>query len=321
MGTRSLDHAVFAVDDLETAHSTFERLGFSVAPRGVHPFGTHNANIYFRNGLMIELLAVDDPSLYRLSANEQNTFTKNDAEFRAFVWQQGISQIVVNTTDASADHQAFLDAGISGGSVVAFSRDFTHPDNRTEKISAKLAFATPKNSKGAYWSSCEDKEAPNSIASEILDHSNGALHLVEVVTVASDPADLTSFLETVYRVQAGRSLPGSLAVLLSNARHTVMQPHVVVERFGVHVSPLETVCRHVGLVFEVADIAATVCCLKNSGIEVQDHQSQAIVFPFSCSHPFLVFKQHHARSAPQLCQHNPAAHAGPETKAPRSAGH
>lgn len=288
--TRSLDHAVVAVNDLDVAQRVFERLGFNVAPRGVHPFGTHNANIYFENGFMIELLAVDEPQTYRRSAREHNTFTRNDAEYRAIAWQQGISHVVVDTKDASADHQAFMDAGISGGPIVTFSRDFVHGDGRKAKVSAKLAFATPEKAAAAYWFSCEDIEAPSANDPGLFDHPNGVQHLLEVISVSSEPTDFSSFLETVYKVKPVCNPCGSLDMVLHNARHSLSQPHVVAERFGISVPPVETACRHVGLVFKVLDVSTTLRSLRRSGCDVQEFRDQAIVAPFSSSHPFLVFK-------------------------------
>src|SRR5579859_3398240 len=56
------DHTVIAVRDLDTAMSSYQKLGFAVSQGGQHPgMGTRNALIRF--GLdYIELLTVDDPN-------------------------------------------------------------------------------------------------------------------------------------------------------------------------------------------------------------------------------------------------------------------
>ncbi|MGH8911831.1 MAG: VOC family protein [Acidimicrobiia bacterium] len=40
MSSRTLDHVVVAVEDLESAGAAFEDFGFQVTPRSDHPFGT-----------------------------------------------------------------------------------------------------------------------------------------------------------------------------------------------------------------------------------------------------------------------------------------
>src|SRR5690606_6925188 len=54
----SLDHAIIAVTDLDTAIRDYRGLGFTVTPGGTHANrATHNALITFANGTYLELLA------------------------------------------------------------------------------------------------------------------------------------------------------------------------------------------------------------------------------------------------------------------------
>ena len=39
---RGIDHLVLCVRDLNRARRLYERLGFTVTPRALHPFGTGN---------------------------------------------------------------------------------------------------------------------------------------------------------------------------------------------------------------------------------------------------------------------------------------
>lgn len=59
-----LDHAIIAVDDLDTAADDYTALGFTVIAGGRHASGsTHNALICFQDGAYLELLApTGDPS-------------------------------------------------------------------------------------------------------------------------------------------------------------------------------------------------------------------------------------------------------------------
>ena len=59
-GARRIDHCVLPVADLAGARDRLTRLGFTVAPEGRHPFGTHNACVYFADDTFLEPLAVGD---------------------------------------------------------------------------------------------------------------------------------------------------------------------------------------------------------------------------------------------------------------------
>jgi catechol 2,3-dioxygenase-like lactoylglutathione lyase family enzyme len=79
MPTR-FDHAVIAVRDLDTALSTFQRLGFDARPGGRHDGGgTHNGLVRF--GLdYIELLSVYDEAAARASRGQTILDTLNGRE-------------------------------------------------------------------------------------------------------------------------------------------------------------------------------------------------------------------------------------------------
>lgn len=57
-----IDHLMILVSDLETAITNYKQLGFTVAPGGKHPTGTHNALIAFADGAYVELLAFYQPN-------------------------------------------------------------------------------------------------------------------------------------------------------------------------------------------------------------------------------------------------------------------
>ncbi len=56
---RTLDHVVLPVASLEVARARYEALGFTVAPNGLHPFGTENCCIYLEDETMLEPLAMN----------------------------------------------------------------------------------------------------------------------------------------------------------------------------------------------------------------------------------------------------------------------
>jgi catechol 2,3-dioxygenase-like lactoylglutathione lyase family enzyme len=113
------DHIVVAVKDLDKAIATYRTgLGFTVAPGGAHPTGTHNAVVHF--GLFyVELLAVRDPTAAgaRWLKDWVATAGENPPTFA----------VAVQDLDAAVEH---LDqAEVPHGEVEAGSR--TTPDGKT----------------------------------------------------------------------------------------------------------------------------------------------------------------------------------------------
>lgn len=59
-----IDHVIIAVEELDKAMESWQRLGFQVLKGGEHPqFGTHNALVPFSDGFYFELMAIKDPTL------------------------------------------------------------------------------------------------------------------------------------------------------------------------------------------------------------------------------------------------------------------
>ena len=57
---KGINHLVLAGHDLDALRSKYEGLGFTVTPRGQHPFGTGNSIIQL-HGTYLELLSVTVP--------------------------------------------------------------------------------------------------------------------------------------------------------------------------------------------------------------------------------------------------------------------
>ena len=191
---RSIDHFVLVAGNLPDARKHYREMGFNVAADGVHPFGTHNANMYFRDGPMIETLSIENPVKYSEAIEAGNTFVRNDAAFRAAQGDSGFSHVVATSTDAEQDHNGFLERGVSGGDIVSFSRQFEQPDGKVETVAAKLAFATHSKAPSGFYFTCEDIVVPEIDRSSLLDHENGALGPIHAISCSREPLTYVDFL-------------------------------------------------------------------------------------------------------------------------------
>lgn len=295
---RLIDHLVFVVNDLTHARERHRRLGFQVAPDGVHSFGTRNANIYFGNGSMIENLAVGDPQAYERAIAAGNTFVMNDAEFRQAVGDQGFSHIVASSDDAEADHAEFLRQGISGGDLVSFSRAFEQPDGRTDTFSVRLAFATHPEAPVARFFTCQTVVAPQSGHDRLSEHENGAVGVARVISCSGEPAAYGDILGCVFGADTVEAGDGEIRCAGRNGVISIMTPEAASREFGVTHDHVGAGLVHAGLVIAVGDLAAVRLLIGGNDVEAREMNDRILVDTGAGGGPFLAFEQHSHRASP-----------------------
>jgi hypothetical protein len=194
---RPIDHCVLPTADLAVARKRLGALGFTVAPNGLHPFGTENSCVYFADGSFLEPLAVGDPVKAGIASMRGNVFTARDAAFRYRFGEEGFSTLVLGTQDAGRDHREFTRAGVSAGRILTFSRPFIDAAGRSDTASFKLAFAADLRAPDAFFFTCERVNAPAVDRAELQNHGNGARRIKAIVLDAPEPQDFAAFLQHV----------------------------------------------------------------------------------------------------------------------------
>ena len=122
---RPIDHLVLCVRDLDAARRVYERLGFTLTPKALHPFGTANSLVQLR-GNFLELLAVADRSLIKPVGEGEFGFAAFNERFLAA--REGMSMLVFASDDARRDQQEFAASGLDTYAPFDFSRQAVLPD-------------------------------------------------------------------------------------------------------------------------------------------------------------------------------------------------
>src|ERR1700761_1184696 len=120
-----LDHIAHAVRDLDAAADLYARAGFTVGNRNRHPWGTHNRIVQLKN-CFIELLEVAEPEKIVPHAPRSFSFGAFHRDYVAS--REGLSMLLLNSTDAASDAKAYEAAGISDFEVFNFGREGKRPD-------------------------------------------------------------------------------------------------------------------------------------------------------------------------------------------------
>src|SRR5687768_8279826 len=115
-----IDHLVLAVRDLDRASALYERLGFTLTPRGEHPWGTANRLVQF-DGCFLELLAVS--ALEKIAAAEPGAFSFGAFNRDFLSRREGLSMLVLDSRDARQDRERFRVAGLETYATFDFGRD------------------------------------------------------------------------------------------------------------------------------------------------------------------------------------------------------
>ena len=287
---RPLDHLVLPTHDLAAAQLRHELLGFVVAPKGVHPFGTENACVYLADGTFLEPLAIGQREAAEAASLGGNVFTARDAAFRFRKGHEGFSAIVLGSEDAAGDHTQFERAGISAGKILDFGRDFVGQDGKAARMDFRLAFAADLRSPDSFFFTCQRINVPKADRSKLTGHENGAVSVKTVLMSEPNPTDFQYLLQETANqrdVEAhsfGMDLKTG-AVTLSVLTHPGLKAFYDLDTHGDRRGILMR-----GIVFGVSDIAKTKYLLTSRAVPFVEKAGKLIVKPVTGQGAAYVFE-------------------------------
>jgi len=170
-----IDHTLVGVKDLEASRELWQKLGFTVTPRGRHiGWGTGNYCIMFESGY-IELLGVVEPKEF---LNNLDVFLKS---------REGLMGLAFGSDDVKRLQASLTEAGIAADGPKDLKRKLELPEG--EALPAfSLLFPDP-NALPDLKAFVTQHLTPDIIRrQEWLRHANRARRLVSVTVVAADPA-------------------------------------------------------------------------------------------------------------------------------------
>lgn len=275
---RRLDHLVICVHDLAQAAADWQRLGFTLTPTGVHPFGTSNRLAMFENNFL-ELLAVTDAAAVPPATPGHFSFAAHNREFLRGA--EGMSMLVLHTTDAHADAARFRANGIGAYAPFDFGRDAVLPGGGTARVAFSLAFATDPAMPGIAFFTCQQRHPPELFwKAEYQRHPNGALRVTEVVMSAPEPMKHRTFLEH-FAESTAEPVPGGLTIGQRGDRVTVLGPAETARRLpGVDGGGAPRFC---AARIAVGDLDTTARALKGNGVAFEV-TGDVLLVPPAASH-------------------------------------
>src|SRR5581483_3168507 len=251
---RGIDHLVLCVRNLEAARRTYYRLGFTLTPHAVHPWGTGNSLVQLQ-GNFLELLGIDDPA--KIEPAKPGEFSFGDFCRRFLQTREGFAMLVFATDDARRDRQEFAQAGLTTYPPFDFARQAILPGGQEVTVAFSLAFVTDARMPEAAFFTCQQRAPEYFWKPEYQRHANGASAVSEVVMVADDPPSLAGLFAGLQGDGAVRQVDGGLTVATARGQVTVLSPDAAAERFpGLPLKNASASPHFVGYRVQVKDLDA-----------------------------------------------------------------
>jgi hypothetical protein len=275
---RAVDHLVLPTENLDVARARLTALGFTVAPVGVHPFGTENACVFLADGTYLEPLAVRDDRQTRDAVRQGNVFVARDEAYRYRRGEEGFSALVFATPDAQQDHADFEGEGMSAGKTLVFSRDFTDAAGNSGTATFKLAFAADLRAPDVFFVTCQRINMPNVDRAGLQSHLNGVKRLRRVALSAREPYDYANIALIAADAPMTDPLPSHVRFAAGNATIEVFAREGLQSEFGL--DEIDDPGLHMRCaVFGVEKLSATKAHLDKNAVHYDLRTGRLVVPP------------------------------------------
>jgi catechol 2,3-dioxygenase-like lactoylglutathione lyase family enzyme len=221
-GIESLDHPVLAARDLDAARATYERLGFTIPPRGSHiEWGTGNLCIMFPDDYL-EIRGIVDASRFTMNLD------KHLDQFG-----EGLMGVAFRTDDVQTSYREIVDHGIRVTEPRRLTRNFEHPEGWTQP-SFDLCVPEPDDIEGLMHVVVLQHLTPELIRRpDFLSHQNACVGVNAMAGIIDDTERVAAKLALLLGGDSVRTdADGVHLVVPTGQQIDLLLPHVYQARFG-----------------------------------------------------------------------------------------
>ncbi|MGK0168397.1 MAG: hypothetical protein ACI9W2_000113 [Gammaproteobacteria bacterium] len=258
-----LDHVGVGVTDLDLGRDAYERLGFTLTPRGQHEGrATGNHCAMLREGYL-EIIGITKPEI--ASSFHDMVGRYEGAHIVAFGCENAAQALpILQSRHRGVEYMQLLERDAAFG-----------PDGKeTRRAAFNNIYVDESVFPEARYIFIEHLTPEVTWQTHLLDHPNGAIGLAEVAICAQDVAQTSARLSSVLAVPADKKGEGFSALDLSRGRVYVLSSEMV-PKWAKGVNP-PAVPSVVGIGFKVADLEATKAYLDGQDVSYHAHPYPAI---------------------------------------------
>lgn len=269
-----LDHIVHAVRDLDAAADAYRRLGFIVGTRNRHPWGTHNRIVQL-DGFFVEILTVAEPG--KIEPHRPGSFSFGAFQRDYLAQREGLSMLLLASTDAANDARSYAAAGIGDDGVFTFAREGRRPDGSVAQLGFSLAFARDPLSPDAGFAVCQHLHPENFWNAAFQTHANSACAAAGVVMVADNPTDHHIFLGAYAGQRDLHATSIGVTARTPRGDITIVEPVSFRDQYGVELAVDAAGARFAGLRIAVTDVAVVERLLQQNAVPATRHLGRLVV--------------------------------------------
>jgi hypothetical protein len=260
----TLDHVVVNVRDrIDEGVRTFQRLGFTLTPRGYHTLGSMNHLAIFGSNYL-ELIAAPPGETRR-------------AEILAAPF--GLNGLVFGTEDSASVHAALAEAGVPVEPPLEFSRPVELPSGRRD-ASFRTVRLTPGTVPAGRIYFCHHLTRDLVWRDEWRHHANGAIDVARAVIATQEPDRLGALFARMFGRDAVQQRGHGCSLAVGLARFDVMREVELREEFGDAAPDADE--RHeymAALTFRTRSLDRAAAALDAGQIAGVRHEAARIVVP------------------------------------------
>ncbi|WP_162912985.1 VOC family protein [Rhodospirillaceae bacterium SYSU D60014] len=264
--------------DLEAACIAWQRLGFTVSPRGRHiGWGTANYCIMLEQGY-IELLGIVDPSQF---TNNLDRFLER---------REGLLGLAFASDDGAETYRRLTAAGLHPDGPKDLKRILELPEG--EALPAfKLVFLPPAETPGLSAFICHHLTPEVVRRPAWLAHANGATRLAEVTVVVDRPGETVLGYAPMFGPEALWITDGAAEIETGQGRVRFVTPEGLA-RFYPDARPAAEPPTPwmAAMTIEVADIGHAAECLRQRGVPAAQSANRLVVLPEVATGALLEFR-------------------------------
>jgi hypothetical protein len=212
----TLDHVVVNVRDrLDDALKTWQRLGFTMTPRGYHTLGSMNH------------LAIFGTDYLELIAAQPNETRRPEILASPF----GLNGLVFGTEDSASVYAALHEAGVPVERPLEFSRPVELPSGPRD-ATFRTVHLTPGTVPAGRLYFCHHFTRELVWRDEWRHHANGAVAVARAVIATRDPATLGTLFARMFGNDAVRSSGTGYSLAIGLSRFDVITPTDLAREYG-----------------------------------------------------------------------------------------
>ena len=213
----TLDHVVVNVRDrIDEGLEAYQRLGFTMTPRGYHTLGSMN-HLAILGTEYLELIAARPGETRR-------------AEILASPF--GLNGLVFGTDDSAAVYSALHEAKVPVEPPLEFSRPVELPDGSTRDATFRTVRLTPGTVPAGRIYFCHHFTRDLVWRDEWRHHANGAIGVTRAVIAARDPSALGGLFSRMFGGHAVREVANGCSLAVGLSRFEVLTIEEVARQFG-----------------------------------------------------------------------------------------